>query len=64
MAKGWGRFINHLRFNEPAALLEPIAARITLGRVRGYVRRLEELDNSTQTVLCRLQELGDAARRV
>lgn len=36
MAKGWGRFINHLRFNEPAALLEPIAARITLGRVRGY----------------------------
>lgn len=60
--KGWGRFLNHLRFNDPAALLEPVAARITLSRVRGYVRRLEELDNSTRTVLCRLQELGDAAR--
>lgn len=61
-AKGWGRFINHLRFNDPAALLEPVSARITLNRVRGYVRRLEELENSTRTVLCRLQELGDAAR--
>lgn len=60
--KGWGRFLNHLRFNDPAALLEPVASRITLSRVRGYVRRLEELDNSTRTVLCRLQELGDAAR--
>lgn len=60
--KGWGRFINHLRFNDPAALLEPVAARITLNRVRGYVRRLEELDNSTRTVLCRLQELIDATR--
>ncbi len=60
--KGWGRFLNHLRFNDPAALLEPVAARITLSRVRGYVRRLEELNNSTRTVLCRLQELIDAAR--
>ncbi len=61
-AKGWGRFINHLRFNDPSALLEPVATRITLSRVRGYVRRLEELGNSTRTVLCRLQELCDAAR--
>lgn len=62
IAKGWGRFISHLRFNDPSALIEPVAVRITLSRVRGYVRRLEELDNSTNTVLCRLQELGDAAR--
>lgn len=60
-AKGWGRFLNHLRFHDPDALLEGAAERITLPRVRGYVRRLEELDNSTYTVLCRLQELGDAA---
>lgn len=43
-------------------MLEQVAARITLSQVRGYVRRLEELGNSTSTVLCRLQELGDAAR--
>lgn len=61
-AKGWGRFISHLHFNEPSALDEPVAARVTLSRVRGYVRRLEELQNSTHTVLCRLQELRDAAR--
>ncbi|MDC8755444.1 hypothetical protein OIK40_12410 [Erythrobacter sp. sf7] len=61
-AKGWGRFINHLRFNDRNALLEPVTARVTLGRVRGYVRRLEELGNSTHTILCRLQELADAAR--
>lgn len=60
-AKGWGRFINHLRFNDPSALLEPAASRIMLSRVRSYVRRLEQLGNSTSTVLCRLQELGDAA---
>ena len=34
-SKGWGRFINHLRFNDPNALLEPAAARMTLSRVRG-----------------------------
>ena len=61
-AKGWGRFITHLRFNDPASLTEPVAARITLKQVRGYVRRLEEIGNSTTTVLCRLQELIDAAR--
>lgn len=61
-AKGWGRFINHLRFNDRSALIEPVAGRVTLSRVRSYVRRLQELDNSTRTVLCRLQELGDAAR--
>lgn len=60
-AKGWGRFITHLRFNDPASLAEPPAVRITLKRVRAYVRRLEELGNSSATVLCRLQELGDAA---
>ncbi|MCZ8172377.1 MAG: tyrosine-type recombinase/integrase [Brevundimonas sp.] len=61
-AKGWGRFLNHLRFNDPSALVEPVARRITLSRVRGYVRRLEELGNSSRTVLCRLQELVDAGR--
>ena len=60
--KGWGRFITHLRFNDPASLTEPAAARITLRRVRTYVKRLEELGNNTATVLCRLQELADAAR--
>ena len=61
-AKGWGRFITHLQFNDPLSLAELPATRIILKRVRAYVRRLEELGNSSATVLCRLQELSDAAR--
>jgi integrase len=61
-AKGWGRFLSHLRIHDPASLSEPVMVRMTLKRVRHYVRRLEELGNSSATVLCRLQELGDAAK--
>jgi len=61
-AKGWGRFLSHLRVHDPASLAEPVAVRLTLKRVRHYVRRLEDLGNSSATVLCRLQELTDAAK--
>ena len=61
-AKGWGRYLSHLDRHDPGSLLETPAERLTLKRVRRYVRRLEELDNSTSTVLCRLQELVDAAQ--
>lgn len=61
-AKGWGRFISHLSVHEPDSLSETPAARLTPSRIRHYVRRLDALGNSSATILCRLQELGDAAR--
>ena len=39
-----------------------IGARITPERVRGYVERLQDIGNSTATILARLQELGEVAR--
>jgi integrase len=59
-AKGWGRFLSHLYWHEPTAIAEPAATRVTSARVRHYVRRLQELGNASATILCRLQELGDA----
>lgn len=61
-AKGWGRFISHLAMHDPGSLSETPADRLTPSRIRHYVRRLETLGNSSATILCRLQELGDAAR--
>lgn len=60
-AQGWGRFLTHLQFHEPEALALPAAERLTRQRVKAYVRRLEELGNGSATILCRLQELVDAA---
>ncbi len=61
-AKGWGRFLSHLHLHDPEALNEPAPDRLRPKRLRAYVRRLQELDNSTATISCRLQELSDAAK--
>lgn len=63
-AKGWGRFLTHLQSHEPQALALPADERLALARVKAYVRRLQDLGNGTQTILCRLQELGDAAKAI
>lgn len=61
-AKGWGRLLSHFKVHEPSCLLLPPAERVTRQRIVAYVCRLEELKNSTRTVLCRLQELSDALK--
>jgi integrase len=60
-AKGWGRFLTYLKYHDPDCLAEPAAARLTLKRVKAYVRHLIDIGNSSATILCRLQELQDAA---
>jgi integrase len=60
--RGYGRWLTYLALHDPGCLAEAAAARITPERVRAYVLHLENLSNSTQTRLCRLQELGDMAR--
>jgi len=59
--RGYGRFLTYCRMYDPACLDEPPAARITQDRVKAYVRHLSDLENGSQTILCRLQELGDVA---
>lgn len=61
-AKGWGRFLTYLRGHDADCLHQPPQARVTLRRVKAYVRHLQELGNSSATILCRLQELGDALK--
>ena len=60
--KGYGRYLTYLTCFAPAALEEHARARITKDRVRAYALHLAELGNSTRTILCRLQELGEMAR--
>lgn len=61
-AKGWGRFLTHIQCHDPQALALPADERLARARVTAYVRRLQDLGNGTQTILCRLQELSDAAK--
>jgi integrase len=61
-AKGYGRYLNHLSLVEPEALDEASADRITPERVQAYISSLMEIGNSTQTILARLQELGEVAK--
>jgi integrase len=60
--KGYGRWITFLTVNDPAWLSQAAADRITVERVCAYVDSLTKLGNSTQTILGRLQELGEVAR--
>jgi integrase len=62
--KGYGRWLTFLIAKESACIAEPPANRITADRVRSYVDSLIALDNSTATILARLQELGEVARVV
>jgi integrase len=61
-AKGYGRWLTFVATSAPGMLLLPPAERITGERVRAYVDSLIELGNATQTILARLQELGEVAR--
>jgi integrase/recombinase XerD len=61
-AKGYGRWLTYLSLFAQEALLEEPAARITPERVRAYVDSLIAIGNSTQTILCRLQELSEVAK--
>ena len=60
--KGYGRWLTFIRHHDAEWLVLAPADRITAKTARRYVERLFELDNSTATVLARLQELRDAAK--
>src|SRR5262249_38036562 len=61
-ARAQGRWLTFLQMTDPSSLAEASALRITQDRVRRYVDSLVRLDNSTATILARLQELGEVAR--
>lgn len=62
--KGYGRWLTWLATTGQLDVdLEP-RERITPERVKAYVEYLESLGNGGQTILSRLQELGDFARAV
>jgi integrase len=61
-AKGYGRWLTHLSLVEPKALDEAPVERIRPERVCGYIDSLIAIGNSTQTVLARLQELGEVGK--
>src|SRR5262249_4826887 len=60
--KGYGRWLTFLQKTDPTCLAEAPADRITQERLRAYVDNLFDLNNSTATILARLQELGEAAK--
>lgn len=60
--QGYGRWLTFLHFEDKDALSIPAADRITPERVIAYVECLQKLGNSTQTIMSRLQELGEAAK--
>jgi integrase len=60
--QGYGRWLTFLHFNDKDALSLKAADRITPERVIAYVECLQKLGNSTQTIMSRLQELGEAAK--
>ena len=60
--QGYGRWLTYLRFNHLGALGDPPVDRITPEKVVAYIEALQALGNSTQTILSRLQELGEAAK--
>jgi integrase len=61
-AKGYGRWLTYLSISAPEAMAEAPAARITPQRVRAYVDSLIAIGNATQTILARLQELGEVTK--
>lgn len=60
--QGYGRWLTFLHFNDKDALSLKAADRITSERVTSYVEWLLGFGNSTQTIMSRLQELGEAAK--
>jgi len=60
--KGYGRWLTWLTITGQLNQALPPDERITRDRVLAYIAHLAEIGNSTRTILCRLQELGDMAR--
>lgn len=60
--QGYGRWLTFLHFNDKEALSLKAADRITPQRVIAYVECMQALGNSTQTIMSRLQELGEVAK--
>jgi integrase/recombinase XerD len=60
--RGYGRWLTFLRVAESDCLTLRPVDRITSDRVKAYVEHLLSLDNSTATILARLQELGEVAK--
>lgn len=60
--RGYGRYLTYCAYHEPGCLADDPCQRVTAERVKRYVARLSELGNSSQTILDRLQEMGDAAK--
>ena len=60
--KGYGRFMTYLHHHDRDALKLQPEERITKDRVKAYVAHLQEIGNSTQTLLGRLQELLEVAK--
>jgi integrase/recombinase XerD len=60
--KGYGRWLTFLQIADPRRLADPPALRITPERVRHYVDRLTDLNDSTATIIARLRELGEVAK--
>jgi len=60
--KGYGRFLTYLHHYDRDALKLLPEERITKERIKAYVAHLQEIGNSTQTLLGRLQELLEVAK--
>ncbi len=61
-AKGYGRWLTYLTLFDPQVLPLAPAMRITRERVKTYIEHLQGIGNSSQTLLARLQELGEVAK--
>lgn len=62
--KGYGRWLTWLSTAAQLVTDEAPADRITRDRVTAFVEHLDSLGNGGQTVLARLQELGEFARAI
>lgn len=60
--KGYGRFLTDIHYHDKEALKLSPEERITPDRVKAYVARLQNIGNSTATILARLQELLEVAK--
>jgi integrase len=60
--RGYGRWLTFLQRTDPVSLGEAPALRITEKRLCAYVENLVNLNNSTATILARLNELGEVAK--
>jgi integrase len=60
--KGYGRWMTYVQREHPSCWIDSPADRITWPRLKLYIKHLASLQNSTATILARLQEVGEAAK--